>query len=117
VRIVLRWVVGLAAVGLIPLALPGAGLIWFVGSFSLQRPRPCAPGEEALCWQPQTWDEVHEGIGWMFGIAALDGVVCGAAVAGLWWAVTGRAPRWRRLALIPACAIVIVAVVTEPWWT
>ena len=40
----------------------------------------------------------------------------GFLAAGI-YAVEDRAPRWRRLALVPVNAVVIVAMLTERWWT
>jgi hypothetical protein len=53
----------------------------------------------------------------MLGNAFATGVVAALGLAAGIYAVGDRAPRWRRLALVPVNAVVIVAMLTERWWT
>jgi hypothetical protein len=105
---------GLVAFLTIPPVLFGILLLTFIAGFGLQEPQPCY-GDP--CLSPNTWGEVHESVAWMLGIAFATGVVAALGLAAGIYAVADRAPRWRRLALVPVNAVVIVAMLTERWWT
>jgi hypothetical protein len=117
VRIFQRLVAALAGIALAGVALYGLAFIELTALISLETPNPDPSLDaEPCCEYPDTWDEVHEGIAWMFGLAIVDALVVCAAGASLKWALTGRLPGWRRLILVPIGAVVAVAVVTEPYW-
>jgi hypothetical protein len=59
----------------------------------------------------------HADVAWLLFLAGVDGLIGAAMVAAFSVAFTGRLPLWRRLAFVPVGAVVIVATLTEPWWT
>jgi hypothetical protein len=108
---------GLAGLALSALALVGVALIAFTAAISLDLPDPDASLDgDPCCDHPDTWADVHEGIAWMFGAAVVDSLIVCAAIAAFTWALLGRQPRWRWLAVVPVFAVAAIAIVTAPWW-
>jgi hypothetical protein len=117
VRVVSRIVAGVAGLALSALALMGVAFIGFTALVDLQLPDPDARLDgDPCCRYPDTWADVHEGIAWMFGEAVLESLIVCAAITAFAWALLGRRPRWRWLAVVPVGAVATAAIVTAPWW-
>jgi hypothetical protein len=95
VKLVSRVAAGLAALATLPFVL--FGLFWI--------------------WLMYDWAGERADVLWMLFLAGATGTIMALGLAAGSYAVLDRAAHWRRLAMIPAGAVVVVAILTEPWWT
>lgn len=102
----LRVLAGVAASGIVLVALWGVLFILLSAGISAQAPDPFVADGDPCCGHPDTWGEVRVGIAWTLALVVVDGLLLCVAVALMSWATRDRWPQPRRLAWIPGGALV-----------
>lgn len=109
-----------AAVAVGILSIAAWGVLWILlgGAISAQAPDPFVADGDPCCGHPDTWGEVAAGVAWTLGSVVLDALLVCLAITLLSWAATRRRPSLKRLALLPAGALLagvgILAIVLIP---
>jgi hypothetical protein len=113
-----RILAGAGGVGILLIAAWGVLWILLGGAISAQAPDPFVADGDPCCGHPDTWGEVAAGVAWTLGLVVVDALLVCVAITLLTWAVARRRPSLKRLALLPAgallAAVVVFAIVIVP---
>lgn len=99
----------LAGTGILLVAVWGVFIVLLVGGMTAQAPDPFIADGDPCCGHPDTWGEVRWGIVWTLAYAIADALLFSLAVALVRWGWVGRWPRLKRLALLPAGAVILTS--------
>jgi hypothetical protein len=109
VGVALRMVALVGSLVVFAAAAWGALFLALVASYAGTPPDPTAVDGDPCCATPDTWSAALWVGAWSLIYAAVEGAIVALGCALVWWAVRRRWPRWRRLALVPGGAVVVVA--------
>jgi hypothetical protein len=113
-----RALAGLVGVGVLLFAAWAVLITALIGGLSARAPDPFAPDGDPCCGHPDTWSDVAWGLAWTLGFVLIDALLASIGIALLSWATRQRWPRLKRLAMLPAgaliAAVLLLALVIVP---